>query len=61
MKMYQIWQKARALKIDVKKLGKTVLIRRIQMAEGYSPCFATGVKGCPEVTCCWREDCKAAG
>ena len=33
------------------------LIRRIQVAEGNSDCFATGRKTCDQSACRWRKEC----
>ena len=45
----------------VSKLGKAELIRKIQQAEGNSPCFGADFRqNCSEVDCCWRGDCLKA-
>jgi hypothetical protein len=36
---------------------KTDLIRRIQVAEGYSPCYGTSKGTCVQTDCCFRVDC----
>ena len=37
------------------------LIRRIQTAQGNSPCFATGKQGCELLGCQWYRPCKQEG
>lgn len=51
--------KAIAKKMGIKfgKMRKTDLIRSIQIAEGNTPCFQTGVTSCDQENCCWRSDC----
>ena len=39
------------------KMKKTDMIRSIQVAEGNSPCFQTGLTSCDQKNCCWRSDC----
>lgn len=42
--------------------NKTDLIRQIQVAEGYSPCFSTEKrKDCDQMQCLWRGDCVVPG
>jgi len=36
---------------------KTNLIRKIQVAEGNSPCFRTAENTCTQSNCLWLEDC----
>lgn len=33
------------------------LIRKIQLAEGGTDCFATGKTVCDQETCRWRDEC----
>lgn len=59
------WQKIRALArekgLKAMTMGKTELIRGIQLAEGNQPCFNTlNVEECGQHNCLWREDCLAA-
>ncbi len=51
--------KQHALSKGVLPLGSKIdIIRAIQVAEGYQPCFGTRrVAECPEETCLWRLDC----
>ncbi|HUH66766.1 MAG TPA: hypothetical protein VLZ07_10075 [Syntrophales bacterium] len=55
----KIWQvKAIAKKWDIDTMvgrSKQEIIRDIQVAEGYSPCFRT-TDWCEE-RCLWKEDC----
>jgi hypothetical protein len=40
-------------------LGKTELIRKIQIAEGNFDCYAMAGSGeCDQLKCSWREDCQ---
>jgi len=57
MRMSEIRAKARALGIEPGRMKKDELIRSIQKAEGFSPCFGTGVSACPYTDCCFRSDC----
>lgn len=60
MNMNQI--KAIAAKFDIKpgRMKKVELVRAIQLAEGNPQCFGTDrILDCPELDCCWREDCAA--
>ncbi|MFA6014185.1 MAG: hypothetical protein WC742_03890 [Gallionellaceae bacterium] len=37
---------------------QTVLIRKMQSAEGHTPCYATMASNeCVNNDCCWRHDC----
>jgi hypothetical protein len=51
--------KAIAKKMGIKagKMKKADLIRTIQVTEGNTPCFQTGVTSCDQENCCWRSDC----
>jgi hypothetical protein len=41
-----------------KKMEKKELIRAIQKAEGFNPCFSTKpADQCDQMSCLWREDC----
>jgi len=56
------WQRIRALArgkgIKAMNMGKTELIRAIQLTEGNQPCFNTlQVEECGQDNCLWREDC----
>jgi hypothetical protein len=58
MKMTEIRNKAKGLGLAPdKRTPRTDLVRAIQTAEGYTACFNTGVKHCPYLDCCFREDC----
>ena len=56
MKMQDVRAIAKKWGVDV-KIGRTkqVVIREIQVKEGYSPCYQTK-EACAEV-CLWKEDC----
>jgi len=55
--MSQIKVKARGLGINPGKMKKDELIHSIQLAEGCTPCYDTGVQNCPYTDCCFRTDC----
>lgn len=57
MRLSEVEKRARdkGLK-DTWRYSKKQLIKLIQRTEGNSECFGT-VKGCDQLTCCWREDC----
>ncbi|MBU3983863.1 MAG: hypothetical protein KJ985_10425, partial [Proteobacteria bacterium] len=40
------------------KMLKMDLIRAIQVKEGNTPCFQSGVTACPQTGCCWWGDCQ---
>lgn len=45
--------------IKVGSMKKDELIRTIQIREGNSACFGSGVQGCGQHSCLWREECLA--
>ena len=55
--MGQIKQKALSVGVQPGKMKKTELIRSIQKAEGYTPCFGTSNEQCPYTDCCFMADC----
>jgi len=57
MKMDQIKRKASKLGIKPGKMSKTDLIRTIQQAEGFTPCFGTTNGQCWQSDCCFMQDC----
>jgi len=57
MTMSQIKQKAVSVGVQPGDMKKTELIRSIQKAEGYSPCFGTSNGKCPYTDCCFMDDC----
>lgn len=57
MKVTEIKERAKKLGINPGKLKKADLILAIQKAENNPPCFGTGTEACPQLTCCWRQDC----
>jgi hypothetical protein len=54
----EIKKMAKEMGINGAKMLKEDLIREIQAKEGNRPCYRTGVVECPEMACCWREDCQ---
>ena len=48
---------AKKMGIQPGKMKKADLIRTIQVTEGNTPCFKTGVTDCDQESCCWRSDC----
>jgi len=57
MTMKQLKQKARGLSINPGKTKKADLIRKIQQAEGFQPCFGNSNGQCDQFDCCFRDDC----
>ncbi|MBC8179794.1 SAP domain-containing protein [candidate division KSB1 bacterium] len=57
MKMNDVKKKATILEIKCGKMKKADIIRTIQLKEGNSPCFQTGIASCDQDNCCWRTDC----
>ncbi|HUT30723.1 MAG TPA: hypothetical protein VMX13_13090 [Sedimentisphaerales bacterium] len=57
MTMSQIKQKAISVGVQPGDMKKTELIRSIQKAEGYTPCFGTSNGRCPYTDCCFMGDC----
>lgn len=57
MNMNEVKKIAKKMGIQSGKMKKADLIRSIQVAEGNTPCFQTGVNPCDQKDCCWRSDC----
>ena len=58
MRLSEVEKKAKNLGIkDTWKFSKKDLIRTIQGTEGYTECFATALKTCDQLSCCWKADC----
>ena len=57
MKMPEIRKKAESIGVTPGKMNKTDLIRAIQQAENYTPCFATTDGHCDNTNCCFIKDC----
>ena len=57
MKLQEIRKIAEAWGVD-SRMGRTKqdIIRDIQIAEGYSPCFRTK-DTCNDADCLWKKDC----
>jgi len=55
--MTEIRIKAKGLGINPGKTNKAELIRTVQAAEGYSPCYGKSNSQCPYMDCCFRADC----
>ncbi len=49
---------AKKMGINGSKMLKADLIRAIQIKEGNTPCFQSGVIACPQTKCCWWGDCQ---
>jgi len=57
MKMQEIRQIAKTWGVDARTdRTKQDIIRDIQIAEGYSPCFGTK-DTCDDNDCLWKKDC----
>lgn len=60
MNMNEIRHIAKGLGLKPGKLGKVDLVRKIQLVEGNTDCFATmQSRECNQLNCLWREDCQA--
>lgn len=57
MSMTEIRAKAQSVGVTPGKMKKTELIRAIQTAEGYTPCFGRSNGQCSNTDCCFRKDC----
>ncbi len=57
MKMSEIRNRARSLGIEQGNMSKAELIRSIQKAEHYEPCYGTSEGQCGRMDCCFRDDC----
>ena len=59
MRLNDIRERAKGMGLsDLAKFRKGDLIRTIQHAEGNYACFGSpGRFDCPQLGCCWREDC----
>jgi len=57
MSMTEIKAKAKTLGITPGKMKKTELIRTIQTAECYTPCFGRSNGQCSNTDCCFMKDC----
>jgi len=57
MTMSRIKQKAISIGVQPGEMSKTELIRSIQKAEGYTPCFGISNGQCPYIDCCFMADC----
>jgi len=59
MNIQEIRERATAIGLTgVGKLRKAELVKKIQEAEGNSPCYgAEWRQQCAEMHCCWRSDC----
>jgi hypothetical protein len=59
MKLQEIKEIARDMKIAHSGMRKSELIRAVQRGEGNAQCFDTGNAGkCGQDRCAWRDDCK---
>lgn len=58
MELQKIRAIAKRHDIKAQNMGKTGMIRAIQLAEGNQACFDTGKSiECEQDNCLWREDC----
>lgn len=61
MTMKEIGAKAKSLAVSIKGMKKTEAIRAIQQAEGFEPCYGSGIsESCGQMYCMFREDCQDA-
>jgi hypothetical protein len=57
MTMPEIRKKAKVLGIIPGKMKKAELVHAVQTAEGNTPCFGRSNGQCPNVDCCFMQDC----
>ena len=57
MKMNEVRAKAKTLRIKIRGVKKSDLIKEIQKREGNFDCFGTAKDYCDQWNCCFREDC----
>jgi hypothetical protein len=57
MKMNEVRAKAKALRIKIRGVKKSDLIKEIQKREGNFDCFGTAKDYCDQWNCCFRQDC----
>jgi hypothetical protein len=57
MKMKEVRAKAKALRIKIRGVKKSDLVKQIQKQEGNFDCFGTAKDYCNQWNCCFREDC----
>ncbi len=53
----EVRKRAAAAGVTANGRSKTEIIRAIQAAEKNPQCFQTGRQQCPEMSCCWMQDC----
>jgi hypothetical protein len=57
MKIQKVREKAKALGLETSGMNQVDLIHNIQLKEGNTPCFQTGLYACDQFECSWRSDC----
>lgn len=57
MKLNEVQRIAFLKGVDCISDSKTYLIHKIQMAEGFEPCYGTHHFECQHLDCLWRKDC----
>lgn len=57
MKMQEVRDIAKKMRIKTANMRKADVIRTVQMAEGNDDCFGLGAEKCGQTECLWREDC----
>ncbi|MCX5871388.1 MAG: Rho termination factor N-terminal domain-containing protein [Deltaproteobacteria bacterium] len=58
MTVKEIKKIAKERGINGARMLKADLIRAIQVKEGNSPCYETGIVACTQTRCCWWGDCQ---
>jgi hypothetical protein len=54
----EIRKMAKGMGVNGAKMLKVDLIRAIQIKEGNTPCYQSGITACPQTGCCWWGDCQ---
>lgn len=58
MNVKEVRVRAKEMGISGAKMLKKDLIHAIQLKEGNTPCFQSGITSCPQTGCCWWSDCQ---
>ena len=57
MKMQEVRDIAKDMKVETARKKKADIIKAIQKAEDNDDCFGNGAEKCGQTGCLWREDC----
>lgn len=57
MKMQEVRDIAKKMKLKTANMKKVDIIKTIQRAEGNKDCFGNGADNCGQMRCLWYGDC----